>query len=272
MIEAETDQRLAALQELLLELAPVAIAFSGGVDSTFLLKVAHDTLGDRAIALTADSPVYPRSEIEEAANLARRIGARQIVIEVNQLEQHEFAANPPERCYHCRRVLYGRLLDEAKQQGCRTLVDGANADDADDYRPGMRAAAEAGVRSPLLELGITKEMVREMSRSLNLPTADKPSYACLASRIPYGTEISKSNLAMVEQAEEFLHTLGFRQIRVRWHGSVARIEAPASQIEEICKPVVRTRIVAALEEIGFRYVALDLRGYRTGSMNEEIGR
>ena len=260
------------MQELLRELAPVAIAFSGGVDSTFLLKVAHDTLGDRAIALTADSPVYPRGEIEEAADLARRIGARQIVIEMSQLEYPEFAANPPERCYHCRRMLYGHLLDEAKQQGFRTLVDGANADDADDYRPGMRAAAEVGVRSPLLELGITKEMIREMSRSLRLPTADKPSYACLASRIPYGTEISKSNLAMVEQAEELLHALGFRQVRVRWQGSVARIEAPESRIEEICKPEVRTRIVAGLKEIGFRYVALDLRGYRTGSMNEEIGR
>ena len=272
MIEPETDQKFAALQELFRELAPVAIAFSGGVDSTFLLKVAHDTVADRAVALTADSPVYPRSEIEEAADLARRIGARQIVIEMSQLEYPEFSSNPPERCYHCRRMLYGRLLEEAKQQGCRALVDGANADDAGDYRPGMRAAAEAGVRSPLLELGITKEMIRGMSKNLGLPTADKPSYACLASRIPYGTAISGSNLAMVEKAEEFLHTVGFRQVRVRWHGSVARIEAPASQIEEICKPGVRARIVAELRKIGFRYVALDMQGYRTGSMNEEIGR
>jgi pyridinium-3,5-biscarboxylic acid mononucleotide sulfurtransferase len=268
----ELDIMLNSLQDLLRKLAPVAVAFSGGVDSTFLLKVAYDTLGDNSIALTADAPVYPRREMDEAACLAKQIGAKQIVIAIDQLDEPEFANNPPMRCYHCRKMLYGRLFEEAHKLGFKTVIDGANADDAGDYRPGMRAAKELGVHSPLLELGITKSVVRALSKELGLPTAEKPSYACLSSRIPYGTAINRENLSMVEQAEEFIAGLGFRQIRVRYHGNIARVEVPEDQIQQICKPEIRTQIVEELKRIGYKYVALDLQGYRTGSMNEEIDR
>lgn len=269
-VSADLDTRMSALRELLRELAPVAVAFSGGVDSTFLLKVARDTLGDGVVALTADAPVYPRSEINEAISLAKQIGAKHVLITIDQMQDSEFTANSPSRCYTCRSILYARLLEEARRRRLRTLVDGANADDAGDYRPGMRAARELGVRSPLLELGITKTVVRDLSRLLDLPTAEKPSFACLASRIPYGTEITVENLSMVERAEQFLHGLDFPQARVRWHGNVARIEVPANEIARLCQDDIRIAVLDELKRIGFKYVALDLEGYRSGSMNEEL--
>ena len=268
------DQKLnelwASLTGLLRELAPLTVAFSGGVDSIFLLKAAVETLGKKAAAITVDSPVYPRFEIDEAAKLAKVIGAEHIVIKADQLSDPSFKENSPMRCYHCKKRLYSAILKKASALRHPTLIDGANADDEGDYRPGMQAAREMGVRSPLSELGITKEQIRAMSRVLGLPTACKPSYACLASRIPYGEEITTDKLLMVEKAESCLLAMGFRQARVRWHGAIARIEVASDEIARIFEAGNCSKAVEELKSIGFKYITLDLEGYRTGSLNEVI--
>ncbi len=264
------DEKYARLRSALEALGSVAVAFSGGVDSTLLVRVAHDVLGDNTLAVTASSETYPATELEAAKELARQIGVPHVVITTSELGLPQFRHNPPDRCYHCKRELFLRVREEADARGIRHVADGSNVDDAADYRPGSRAVEELGVLTPLRDAGLTKADVRSLSRKLGLPTWDKPARACLASRFPYGAEITPEKLRMVEQAEARLLALGFAQCRVRHHGDVARVEVEPERIEEMAAPGAAAAIVRALKEVGFRYVSLDLEGYRTGSMNEAL--
>jgi uncharacterized protein len=248
----------------------VLVAFSGGVDSTLLAALAFQELGSRAMAVTALSPTYPAHEQAEAAQLAQRIGIRYETVVSNELEIPGFAANPANRCYFCKSVLFSTLRKIADANGIKFVADGTNADDSGDYRPGRQAACEGGVISPLLEAGMTKAEIRQASRELGLPTAEKPAYACLASRFPYGTAITENMLKAVDLVEETMRAMGFGQVRVRVHGDVARIEVEPGAIGRLAEPAVRLRVVEAARSAGFRYVAADLQGYRTGSMNEVL--
>lgn len=265
-------EKLDVLKGILRGLESVLVAFSGGVDSAFLLKVARDVLGDRAVAVTALSESYPAAEFEDSKRLAAAMGARQIVIETKELETPGYRANAPDRCYFCKDELFAKLAPVAEREGLAAVVYGEIADDRADHRPGARAAKERRVRAPLAEAGLTKLEIRRLSREMGLPTWDKPSMACLSSRIPYGSEVSAEKLAVIERAEDVLRGLGLRQFRVRHHDAIARLEVDPADFAELVRSPVRELVVARLQELGFKYVALDLQGYRTGSLNEVLFR
>jgi pyridinium-3,5-biscarboxylic acid mononucleotide sulfurtransferase len=258
-----------ALCDTLASLGSVIVAYSGGADSAYLAFIAHRTLGDRAVAVTADSPSYPERHRQLAIQIARDFGLRHEIIQTRELERPEYRANPSNRCYYCKHELYTHLSRIAAGRGA-VIVDGNNADDRGDYRPGRQAAREFGVRSPLDEVDLSKEEIRALSRQAGLPTWNEPASACLSSRIPYHTEVTDEKLRTIERAEQALRALGFRVFRVRHHDDLARIEIARDEMPRALDPDVSAAIVRALKEAGYRYVSLDLQGYRTGSLNEGL--
>ncbi len=264
--------KLDDLKAILKEMRSVLVAYSGGVDSTFLLRVAHDVLGDRAVAATALTASFPKSELEASKQYAAEMGARQVFVETRELENADYRKNTPDRCFFCKGELFTELESVAEREGCRFVAYGEIADDRSDHRPGSKAEEQRNVRAPLSEAGFTKDEIRECSRDLGLPTWNKPSMACLASRIPYGTEVTTEILQRIERAEEVLRKLGLRQYRVRHHGTIARLEIDPRDFEELVRSPKRDQVVSALREVGYAYVTLDLQGYRTGSLNENLKR
>jgi len=262
--------KLEELKKILLGMNKVLVAFSGGVDSTFLLKVARDVLGEKVMAVTASSETYPQEEIKEAKKLARKLNVRHLVIHTCELENPDFVNNPPQRCYFCKQELFTKLKEIAESESIPYVLDGANYEDTEDFRPGATAAQELGIRSPLKEAKLVKNEIRALSKNLDLPTWDKPSLACLSSRFPYYTEIDKKSLKQIGQAEELLKKLGFKQVRVRHHDHIARIEIETAEFPKIIKNRTKQKIVEDFKKLGYTYVSLDLAGYRTGSMNEPL--
>jgi pyridinium-3,5-biscarboxylic acid mononucleotide sulfurtransferase len=267
MSDAAAKER--ALGEALASLDSVIVAYSGGVDSAYLAYIASRTLGDRAVAVTADSPSYPERHRALAIRIAHEFGLRHEIIKTGELDNPEYRANPSNRCYFCKHELYTHLSRLAADRRA-IVVDGNNADDRGDYRPGRQAAREFGVRSPLDEVNLTKDEIRELSREAGLPTWDEPASACLSSRIPYHTEVTDQKLRMIERAEQALHGLGFRLCRVRHHDDLARVEIARADMPRATEPETAATIVRELKAIGYRYVSLDLQGYRMGSLNEGL--
>lgn len=247
------------------------VAYSGGVDSTFLLKVSHDILGDKAVAITIDSGLLPRQELEEANKFCKEEGIRHIVLMLDAVSIPGIVQNPVDRCYFCKKCIYKTIIKESKTHGIRNIIEGSNIDDLEDYRPGNRAVKELGIISPLVDAGFSKAEIRSFSRKLGLSVSEKESSACLASRIPYGEEITMDKLEKIEKAEDFLKNFGFRNLRVRLHGDdLARIEVMEADFDKVLK--MRREIISKLNKLGFKYVTLDVAGYRMGSMNEAINK
>lgn len=265
---ASLDEKVAALRVRLRDMGTAIVAFSAGVDSTFIAALAAQELGSRALAVTATSPSFPQRELQEAGELAHSLGLNHRVIASNEMANPDYANNPQNRCYHCKTELFHLLRQIADAEGYAHIVDGTNADDLNDHRPGRQAALEKKVESPLQELGFSKDDIRAASRLLNLKTSDKPAFSCLASRFPYGEKITVTGLKKVEQAENALKDLGFTNLRVRAHGDTARLELDPAQLARAAAAPLREQIVALVKAAGFRYVTLDLQGYRRGSLNE----
>ncbi len=266
MIEQKWDH----LKALLRDMQCAVLAYSGGVDSSLLLRAAAEVMGPRLVAVTAVSETYPDSELLSAKEFARPLGVTHRILRTEELASEDFVRNAPDRCYHCKKELFEKLKRIADREGIAVVIEGSNTDDLADYRPGRKAAQEFSVRSPLVEAGLSKAEVRELARMLNLPVWNKPSLACLSSRIPYGTRITSGILRTIQVAEDHMHTLGFRQVRVRHHGETARIEIDRAEFERLLNDEVAGRITATLKSLGYTYVCLDLEGYRTGSMNESL--
>jgi uncharacterized protein len=271
-LDSTTATKIKALVEAMASKGGLVVAFSGGVDSTVAARLAHEALGKRAVAVTADSEVVPRSEIKEAKTLARLIGIEHIIVRQRELEDEKVASNPKDRCYYCRKDLTKILKDIARRKGFKTIADGVNYSDLGEHRPGIKAADEAHIWHPFIDFKVTKTDIRAMARSLGLPVHNKPAAACLSSRIPYGQRITREKLGQVEKAEELLKRMGFGHVRVRHHGEIARIEVPPEHFKRFQDPRLRKRVTKALRKLGFGFVALDLLGYRAGSMDETLSK
>jgi len=270
-MEPLIEEKFGRLKEIFQSMGRVLVAYSGGVDSTLLLKTAKDTLGEKnVIAVTALSPLYPERELKEAKKMAQVIGVEHLFIESNEMEIQGFSENPPNRCYYCKRELFEKLLTLSRDRGIPFIIEGSTLDDEKDHRPGRQAIQELDIRSPLKEAMFSKEDVRKLSNTLGLSTWDKPSFACLASRFPYGEGITVEGLRMVDEAENFLFGLGFKQVRVRHYQNLARIEIPPEEMGRLMNGLLREKVVNRLKKIGYKYITLDLQGYRSGSMNEVL--